>query len=157
MGAHVLHDLPCKNCGKPFQARPYDYNRGFKIYCCRGCYNATRPRQPPVAGKKSNYDRKVESARRNPVQSAARRELEGALKRGEVIRHPCFVCRETKVEAHHWDYGRPLSVFWLCRTHHVAAHDGTIALPFPKRAITPADVWPRGRRCRPRTKPVSTT
>jgi hypothetical protein len=44
MGAHLLKDLPCKNSGKPFRARPYDYNRGFKTYCGKICYDATRPR-----------------------------------------------------------------------------------------------------------------
>jgi hypothetical protein len=153
MGAHLLHDLPCKNCGTPFKARLYDYNRGFKIFCGKECYNATRPKGFGKATA-TQYERKIASQKRNPVQTAARRELEDALKRGEIIRHPCFVCSEKKVEGHHWDYGRPLSVFWLCRPHHVAAHDGAILLPLPKKnPKVPAEEWPRGRLCRPRTKP----
>lgn len=38
-------------------------------------------------------------------------------------KQPCEVCgKETDVHAHHDDYGKPLEVRWLCRTHHLAAH-----------------------------------
>jgi hypothetical protein len=125
MGAHLLQDLPCKNCGKPFKGRSYNYLRGFKIYCSRECYNATRPKGFGKGGM-NGYERKIEAEKRNPVQAPARKLLDSAIKRGEAVRHPCFVCREERVEEHNWDYSRPLSVFWLCRRHHVDAHDGVI-------------------------------
>jgi hypothetical protein len=104
-------------------------------------------------GGLSGYERKMASEKRNPIQTAARKLVDAAIKRGDVVRHPCFVCGEKKVEGHHWDYGRPLSVFWLCRKDHVAAHDGLIWLPLPKKkAKVRAEMWPRGRRCRHRRK-----
>ncbi len=30
----------------------------------------------------------------------------------------CSDCGETKVEAHHEDYSKPLDVEWLCKKHH---------------------------------------
>jgi hypothetical protein len=45
------------------------------------------------------------------------------VRSGKIVRHPCVICDEKKVEGHHWDYSKPLDVFWLCRAHHVAVHD----------------------------------
>lgn len=35
---------------------------------------------------------------------------------------PCEICGDTKSEAHHDDYSKPLDVRWLCRRHHVEWH-----------------------------------
>ena len=45
-----------------------------------------------------------------------------ALKTGTLVRQPCLVCGETKSDAHHPDYDKPLEVEWLCRFHHSAVH-----------------------------------
>jgi hypothetical protein len=110
MGAHLLQDLPCKNCGKLFKGRAYNYVRGFRVYCSRECYNVCHPRGHGKGGM-SGYERKLMSEKRNPIQTAARKALDTAIKRGDIVRHPCFICREEKAEGHHWDYSRPLSVF----------------------------------------------
>ncbi len=52
------------------------------------------------------------------AQCATRR----AISKGLLIRLPCEVCRNPKSEAHHEDYGQPLQVRWLCRTHHAEHH-----------------------------------
>jgi ribosomal protein S27AE len=41
---------------------------------------------------------------------------------GRLIRQPCEVCGEKKVEAHHDDYDKPLDVRWLCPAHHAETH-----------------------------------
>lgn len=41
------------------------------------------------------------------------------VKTGKLIKQPCDVCGEVKVEAHHVDYSKPLKVEWLCRKHHI--------------------------------------
>lgn len=41
---------------------------------------------------------------------------------GELIKLPCEICGNIKVEAHHDDYYRPLDVRWLCRKHHREHH-----------------------------------
>lgn len=54
-----------------------------------------------------------------------------AILNGTLKKQPCEVCGEMKVDAHHDDYSKPLSVRWLCRKHHLAHHrkfnrDGTL-------------------------------
>jgi ribosomal protein S27AE len=45
-----------------------------------------------------------------------------AIRIGLLVKQPCARCGETKVEAHHEDYSRPLDVIWLCRKHHMQRH-----------------------------------
>jgi len=45
-----------------------------------------------------------------------------AVKRRELARGVCLVCRVPRAEAHHSDYSKPLEVVWLCRIHHRAWH-----------------------------------
>lgn len=51
----------------------------------------------------------------------ARRQVSYALKTGTLKKEPC-ICGETKVDAHHGDYKRPLDVIWLCKKHHSEVH-----------------------------------
>ena len=51
-----------------------------------------------------------------------RKETRNAIRRGDLIKQPCEVCQEKKVDAHHDDYSKPLSVRWLCRKHHAEHH-----------------------------------
>jgi hypothetical protein len=45
-----------------------------------------------------------------------------AIKKGTLVKLPCFVCGELRVEAHHPDYSLPLDVVWLCPHHHRLLH-----------------------------------
>lgn len=45
-----------------------------------------------------------------------------ALKIGALKKHPCQICGDERVEAHHADYSRPLDVVWLCPAHHREIH-----------------------------------
>lgn len=46
----------------------------------------------------------------------------GAVRRGELKRHPCEECGNQKSHGHHDDYGKPLEVRWLCAKHHRWEH-----------------------------------
>ena len=48
------------------------------------------------------------------------------IKQGVLIRQPCEVCGNEKVDAHHDDYMQPLNVRWLCRKHHNEHHRNEI-------------------------------
>ena len=48
----------------------------------------------------------------------ARLKVRNALRNGSLIKKPCEICGELKVEAHHDDYSKPLEVIWLCKRHH---------------------------------------
>jgi ribosomal protein S27AE len=57
-------------------------------------------------------------AHKNPDKKRAHGNLYYGLKTGKVVKQTCEVCQETKVDAHHDDYSKPLEVRWLCRKHH---------------------------------------
>ncbi len=60
----------------------------------------------------------------NAVKKRARKAVELARQRGELVPQPCQICgSHTQIEAHHSDYTRPLDVTWLCRPHHRELHD----------------------------------
>jgi hypothetical protein len=52
----------------------------------------------------------------------ARKLVRQAIAWGELVRGPCEVCGDTRAQAHHRDYSRPLDVEWLCRRHHTIRH-----------------------------------
>lgn len=52
----------------------------------------------------------------------ARAIVQKALKLGELRREQCEICGNTKVEAHHDDYNKPLDIRWLCTKHHKEWH-----------------------------------
>jgi len=51
----------------------------------------------------------------------ARTAVNHAIKSGILKREPCF-CGETRTQAHHDDYAKPLDVRWLCLKHHREVH-----------------------------------
>ena len=44
------------------------------------------------------------------------------ISEGILIKKPCEICGEIKVDAHHDDYYKPLDVRWLCKKHHREHH-----------------------------------
>ena|ERR1700691_2123189 len=52
----------------------------------------------------------------------AKREVDKAIRRGELTPMPCQICGDPKSVAHHQDYRRPLDVVWLCHKHHGQEH-----------------------------------
>ncbi len=43
-------------------------------------------------------------------------------KRGLIVPTPCSRCGDPDVEAHHFDYSKPLAVIWLCKECHRREH-----------------------------------
>ena len=63
--------------------------------------------------------------RLDPVEAhknSVRYQTREAIRRGVLVRQPCEVCGEAKVDAHHDNYGDPMTVRWLCRFHHAQHH-----------------------------------
>lgn len=83
----------------------------------------------------------------------ARIALQRAVKRGDLIRQPCFTCGETEVEGHHVAYDLPLDVVWLCHRHHVIVHLETKRLKLDAMMNDPAN-RPQGG---PKTHPNRST
>ena len=59
-----------------------------------------------------------------PERKSAHMKVYHAMRKGLLLRQPCFMCGE-KAQAHHPDYSRPLDVVWLCSSHHSQAHTNT--------------------------------
>lgn len=95
-------------------------------------YDRTRSSNPDRVAARRAYAKtpegKLAHARANArwiVAHAIRRKasnaVNNAIRDGKLIPEPCFICG-AKAQAHHPDYSRPLSVTWLCPSHHKAAH-----------------------------------
>lgn len=66
-----------------------------------------------------------------PYRDRARSRVRHALKTGQLLKEPCKICGDTKAQAHHSDYGKPLDVMWLCSDHHSAWHRVFEPTPHP--------------------------
>lgn len=58
----------------------------------------------------------------HPEARKAHLAVAAAVRAGRITRQPCQECGHPRTDAHHQNYGEPLSVEWLCRRHHVARH-----------------------------------
>ena len=70
-------------------------------------------------------EQKNEWAKRNKYKRNAQNRVEIALKNG-TLKNPnkCEFCGKTNcdIEAHHFDYSKPLDVIWLCTKCHGKVH-----------------------------------
>lgn len=76
-----------------------------------------------------NPHMKSEETRRyfeeHPDRAKVYAKTHSALKKGLLIRCPCEVCGSEKAQAHHPDYSQPLTIKWLCASHHKLEHIGS--------------------------------
>lgn len=85
-------------------------------------YHVVYDKKPEVRARKAELARQRS---RNPLERPkheARWITRRAIASGKLVREPCEVCGNPKVDAHHDDYCKPLSVRWLCRAHHFEHH-----------------------------------
>ena len=68
------------------------------------------------------FKRAEEWRKRNRHKARAHSRVNDAIRYGRLVRQPCSVCGNTRSDAHHNDYSKPLEVLWLCRIHHKAVH-----------------------------------
>lgn len=81
--------------------------------------------QQTEAGKIAHAAANKKWQQLQPIRKAANIILNNAVRDKRIIPWPvCAVpeCCETKLEAHHPDYERPLDVIWLCNKHHREVH-----------------------------------
>lgn len=72
--------------------------------------------------KKRNAELKKQWQEKNAIKRAAHVITGNAIRDGRLLKKPCKVCGELKVDAHHDDYTKPLKVKWLCKKHHAEHH-----------------------------------
>lgn len=69
----------------------------------------------------------------DPKKVRARHLVGLAVRDGSLVRQPCETCGAERTEAHHDDYDKPLSVRWLCLSHHRSLHGHR--KPFKRRDV----------------------
>jgi len=106
-------------------------------YCisCRKESSSKNEKRKSVMDKRVSF-RKTEIGRKmvakindkwrknNPEKHSAHLAVRKAVKNGDIVKGLCEVCNSNEVEGHHDDYGKPLNVRWLCKEHHIEAHNG---------------------------------
>lgn len=102
------------------QVRAYDRERGSLAHRIEARRNY---RQTP-GGRDAVARAHQSSVQRHPARRAAQLALGNAVRSGAVVPWPVCAVPECgrKPEAHHPDYGQPLSVVWLCPAHHKQVH-----------------------------------
>ena len=109
----------CKECTKRDVSENYRDNREHYAE-----YERSRFQRPERKAQVLEYQRN--RRRLYPEKNKAHYLTSNAVRDGRLIKQPCEICGESKVEAHHDDYSRPLDVRWLCRRHHLE-HHGKVA------------------------------
>lgn len=102
-----MENRKCSNCGGGIEE-----SRKNQRYC-KECHNAHARKS------RKKYS---ELTAEQKIKSNCRSYLQTYITRGKITKQPCQVCGNTKVEAHHNDYTKPLEVVWLCREHHLELH-----------------------------------
>lgn len=72
--------------------------------------------------KKKVLEYAKKAKKRTPGKTRARTKVANAIKSGKLVKLPCEKCGDTKSQAHHEDYRKPLDVMWLCFKHHREQH-----------------------------------
>lgn len=120
--------IRCYACNQHKPALDFgtDRSKPGRHFCgsrCKVCDNERkRLRAKLHPGRERAYE-----AKKDPKRVRASSRLRAAVKCGEVAKWPCCALpdctlHDKKVQAHHPDYDQPLSVVWLCSTHHFQAH-----------------------------------
>jgi hypothetical protein len=79
-------------------------------------------RQWFLKNKKRLYALDKERRKGCPGKLKCRGAVAKALRKGLLVKQPCEVCGNTRSQAHHDDYRKPLNVRWLCSAHHGELH-----------------------------------
>ena len=56
------------------------------------------------------------------VKTKAGRHIRNRVASGKIKRESCVICGNEKTVGHHYDYSKPLDVYWLCHKHHLELH-----------------------------------
>ena len=118
----------CKECHKErIRNRRLEQGDYYRAYDRRRANNPDRVAARKAYAKsdvgKTIIDIAKEKWRlRNTDKRRAHIKVRRALLKGILTKTPCEVCGDSNVEGHHHDYALPLSVQWLCPTHHAELH-----------------------------------
>lgn len=138
----------CRKCGKDKPLSEFyknqRYSSGYEAKCKECIREATRRRE--VENPEGVLKSRLSAYNKKPTHQNAYRVIEAALKAGALEKpHSCSICNcpdtEKRIEAHHYDYERPLEVTWLCPDCHFIAdqmrrgREGKTAMPWAKPVV----------------------
>lgn len=113
----------CKECNKKDVKENYQKNTKNPEYWIK---ERGRGREKFHRLYEGVYKKTTEESRKYnekyPEKYKAKLITGNAIKYGKLIKQPCEICGEIKVQAHHDDYSKPLEVRWLCVKHHNEYH-----------------------------------
>lgn len=92
----------------------------------------TKKNQNTDKGRAALNKRSVNNRVKHRSKYLTRQKTKMAVGAGDIIKKPCEVCGEVKVQAHHEDYINHLNVMWLCKDHHHELHRKTRRLDLLK-------------------------
>lgn len=101
--------------GKEYRRLYFQRNKQ-KIYEVKKRYRKTK------SGYESMMRNFYKQLSLHPERHRARQIVNNALLTGKIIKESCKDCGNSKSEAHHDDYTKPLQVDWLCRMCHIKRH-----------------------------------
>lgn len=123
------HRNICKVCANEVSRKYYRDNRDKHLESCRSwkTRNKTRfenyQKQYKQTTQAQNNQRKW--AMSHPIRVKAQKTLNYAVFKGELEKSSCCqVCGDSapRIEAHHYDYNKPLEVIWVCTSCHGWIH-----------------------------------
>lgn len=118
----------CKKCRLAKIKQFYDEHKGVLRLKARQHYNtnSTEILRKHKKWKEKNSEKckayTLKYRQSNLQKENARRAVMKRTYRKKLLKQPCIICRDKKVEAHHHDYTKPFDVIWLCKMHHAAWH-----------------------------------
>lgn len=112
------HLNKCKECNKKDVKKNYRNNiEHYQEYDLKR--NSSLERKDSAAEKQKQHRAK------NPDKYKARTAVSNALRDKRLFKQPCKYCNSTeKLQAHHYDYSKPLDVIWVCfKCHRQKEHN----------------------------------
>jgi len=116
----------CKNChrkqqqstkGKKLIKKYQTSEKGREVH-----RRAMKKYSQTERGKAILYKNVRASSKKYPIKYHSRKLVYHAIKLGMLQKLPCKYpdCKhgDARIEAHHWDYSKPLDVVWFCTKHH---------------------------------------
>jgi len=123
-GGHRFSVWYCCWCGGKFAQKQTEIRNGkASRFCSASCHMLEKYSKVP---KKPGYERRRDQKNKWRWKDLVRDETERLVKKGIIKKKPCRVCGSDKSHAHHSDYSNPYKVDWLCQSHHMKLHRGTL-------------------------------
>lgn len=133
--------LKCIRCQGMFEFKDMSQDGGRRLSYCKACKRKAQQRYRADKAEHYNHyhrawnlmdglvNKEVHTkksreryANTNPEVISAHSRVSTELAAGTLVKQPCEVCGNKRVEAHHEDYSKPLEVVWLCSVHHRQRH-----------------------------------